>query len=391
MSTHAQLSPSSADRWMVCPGSVALNAGLADTSSAAADEGTAAHWLGEQILNGAEGATLVGTKAENGVTVTSDMLIEVLKYTSYVQDVVASTGGTLLVEQRLPIGHLTGEDGAHGTSDTVILAGHELIVVDLKFGMGVKVDAERNRQLRIYALGALEQYGLAFDFTRVRMVIHQPRLDHVSEWVDTVEELEAFAAEVRLAAQVVQDATDHHAEGTMAEYPRALVPSTKGCRWCKAKADCPALRDVVMDQFENIEPETATADQLGEAMGKTELIEGWIKAIRGKVESNLFAGIPVVGFKLVQGKRGNRAWADEAAAEELLKAQRVKHDLMYSYSLISPTTAEKLYKSKDIGPRQWPKVLALITQSDGKPSVAPEDDKRPALILDVAAQFDDLT
>jgi hypothetical protein len=379
MSTHAQLSPSSADRWMVCPGSVALNAGLPDTSSAAADEGTAAHWLGEQILNGADGTTLVGAKAENGVTVTADMLTDVLKYTSYVQDVVKATGGTLLVEQRLPIGHLTGEDGAHGTSDTVILAGHELIVIDLKFGQGVRVDAERNRQLRIYALGALEQYGLAFDFTQVRMVIHQPRLDHVSEWVDTGEELEAFADDVRAAAMNCGIPTP------------PLVPTTKGCRWCKAKADCPALRDVVMDQFENIEPETATADQLGEAMGKTELIEGWIKAIRGKVESNLFAGIPVVGFKLVQGKRGNRAWADEAEAEATLKAMRVKHDLMYSYKLISPTTADKLAKSKDIGPRQWPKVLALITQSDGKPSVAPEDDKRPALILDVAAQFDDLT
>lgn len=138
---HAELSPSSAERWMVCPGSVAASRGKPDSSSSFADEGTAAHYMAEQILRGADGTTLVGQCADNGVEMTADMLTEVLKYTSYVQDVVRATGGTLLVEQRLPIGFLTGEDDAHGTSDVVILAGSELIVIDLKFGMGVRVDA----------------------------------------------------------------------------------------------------------------------------------------------------------------------------------------------------------------------------------------------------------
>lgn len=142
MATHAKkFSPSAEKRWRTCPGSVALCEDLPDTSSSYADEGTAAHYMAEQILRGADGASLVGKKAENGVLMTAEMLLEVRKYTNYVQGVVEATGGTLLVEQRLPISDITGEDGAHGTADAVILAGDEIIVIDLKFGMGVKIDA----------------------------------------------------------------------------------------------------------------------------------------------------------------------------------------------------------------------------------------------------------
>lgn len=141
MTKHAKrFSPSAAERWMTCPGSVEACLGLPNDSSAYADEGTAAHYMGEQILRGVEGKSLVGKKAENGVEMTADMLLEVTKYVNYVQDVVKATGGTLLVEQRLPLVDITGED-AHGTSDVVILAGDEIIVIDLKYGMGVKVDA----------------------------------------------------------------------------------------------------------------------------------------------------------------------------------------------------------------------------------------------------------
>jgi hypothetical protein len=389
--SHAQLSPSSAVRWMVCPGSVELCKDLPDSSSSHADDGTAAHELGEKILLGTAGEGgkgMLGLKAENGVRVTSDMLTEVLKYTGYVQDIVAATGGTLMVEQRLPIGHLTGEQGAHGTSDTVILAGTELIVVDLKFGMGLRVDADFNPQLQIYALAALEEFGLAQDFETVRMVIHQPRLNHVSEWTQTVAEMAVFADEVARAAKAT-------------EFGAALVPSTKGCKWCRAKATCPALRQEVLDTFENVEPESATHDKLGWVMAKADLIEGWVKAIRAETERRLFAGIAVPGFKLVQGKRGNRAWSNPEEAEAALKAMKVKLLDMYDLELVSPTTISKrLVQWSDsegearepiLGPRQQKKVLGLITQKDGSPSVAPDSDKRPALALSAEADFSDIS
>jgi hypothetical protein len=378
---HAKLSPSSAVRWMACPGSVRLTKDLPDDSSAFADEGTDAHELAALCLEtNTDAKAYVGRVMEKGNAVTDEMALAVQDYVDYVRDVVAATGGELLIEQKLSINHITGETGAKGTSDVVILAAPELIIADLKFGRGVPVDAMDNPQLQIYALAALEEFSLVGDFDRVRMVIHQPRLGAVSEWTQTVEELNDFAIEVAEAAEIT----------TRENAP--LLPTTKGCKFCKAKATCPALRDEVLNTFEAIKPETATTDELGEAMGKADLVEAWLKAIRAETETKLLAGVPVAGFKLVQGKKGNRAWTNKEEAEALLKTMRVPHDQMYDYSVISPTTAEKLHKSEVIGPRQWPKVQALITQSEGRPSVAPESDKRPALVMSaVLSDFDDMT
>lgn len=378
---HATLSPSSAVRWMACPGSVRLTKDLPDDSSAFADEGTDAHELAALCLEtNTDAKAYLGRIMEKGNAVTDEMALAVQDYVNYVRDVVAATGGELLIEQKLSIAHITGEQGAKGTSDVVILAAPELIIADLKYGRGVPVDAMDNPQLQIYALAALEEFGLVGDFERVRMVIHQPRLGAVSEWTQTVQELNDFAIEVADAAcqTMTTDAPLH--------------PTTKGCKFCKAKATCPALRQEVLDTFESVKTEeisTARADWLAACMGKADLIEAWLKAVRAEVETRLLAGETVVGFKLVQGKKGNRAWSDKEAAEALLKTMRVPHDQMYDYSVISPTTAEKLHKSEVIGPRQWPKVQALITQSEGKPSVAPESDKRPALVM--SAVLDDFT
>jgi hypothetical protein len=114
--------------------------------------------------------------------------------------------------------------------------------------------------------------------------------------------------------------------------------------------------------------------------------------VRAEVERRLLAGTPVKGYKLVQGKRGNRMWESPEVAEATLKAMRIKHDMMYDYKLASPTSIEKLVKADEIGPRQWTKIQALITQSAGQPSVAPVSDKRPALVTSVdASEFDDVT
>lgn len=378
---HAKLSPSSAERWFGCPGSVALNEGAPDDSTQFAHDGTTMHHFAELCLtNGAMAAEYIGqTYSKDGLSTlfTADLAAAVQTYVDQINQLVESTGGNLLVEQKLPISDITGEADAHGTSDAVILCEDELIIADLKGGQGWAVDAKENKQLMIYALAAYNCYSLVQDFSRVRLVISQPRLKAYSEWSLPVEELLAFGKEVNMAAETTR----------MPDAP--LHPSTKACKFCKAKATCPALAREAMNDFDVVKPEDASASHLSQVMAKAEMFEGWIKAIRAEVERRLLDGHTIPGYKLVQGKMGNRKWADAAEAEAVLKAMKLTVDEMYDLSLISPTTAEKLAGSGAIGPRQWKKVIPLITRAEGTPSVAPESDKRPALA--VAATADDFS
>lgn len=414
---HATLSPSAAERWMSCPGSVVLSDGIADKSSEFADEGTAAHYLAAQCLehrnnakdylwyeiqlckNEFNGEHFERFKSDgefvgevlNSFIVDHDMAEFVQAYV----DRTRAIGGELFVEQRLSISHLTNESDAYGTSDAVIVTEDgELVIRDLKYGRGVKVDATENKQLMIYALAALAEYELLYDIQTVRLCIDQPRLGHVSEWTLPVEQLRAFEEEVQKAAAMVDMAWKFgKAEDKIDIY---LKPSEDACTWCRAKADCPALRRHVLatvsddfvdesqpiaEQLEGISERTMDNELLGKLLKAVPLIEDFCKAIRAKAEGELFAGRAVPGWKLVKGRRGARSWANNDEAEQVLKSMRLKVKEMYDLKLISPTTAEKLAKAGTIGPRQWPKLQDFITQPEGKPSVAPESDKRPALVI----------
>lgn len=390
---HAKLSPSGAHRWMTCPGSVVLEAAYPDKGSVYADEGTAAHTLAAWCLtDGLPAEEYIGEVihvGERQFKVDKTMAGHVANYVKLVKGL--AEGGTLLVERQVPIGHLTGEDGATGTSDAVIIKATErnLSVVDLKYGMGVQVDAKDNQQLQMYALGAYEAYGLLADFDTVSMYIHMPRLNYVGEFHVSVADLKAFGEEVRFAARQVELAQTLDGVDTM------LNPGEKQCRFCKAKATCPAL---LAEVTEVVGGKPATAEDFAEfmpvnndvevgdnylsmAMDKVELVENWCKAIRAEVERRLLQGTQVPGYKLVEGKQGNRAWVDQDKVEEAMKAMRIKADDMYDKKLISPTTAEKLLKTD---PKKWDKLKELITRASGKPSVAPATDKRPALAVHTA-------
>jgi hypothetical protein len=480
MVDHAKLSPSGAKRWMTCAGSLAMEAGIEDKGSEFADEGTAAHFLASECLEGEHDAKFfLGQSIYVGLTETAwcdpgpgidgriftagaDMCREVQKYIDAVRE--AAQGGELHVEQRLPIfGGVIPDQ--FGTSDVVIVFPKKLKIRDLKYGRGVQVSAEENEQGMLYALGALDEFDLLGDIEEVEITIDQPRLNHVDSWVCSVEHLRAFEQRAIAAGKLALAI----AEGATPNVGAYLAPGPDQCRWCKAKATCPALRDQVLatvagdfevltddlhdshgdlvDQFpkpvvdnlialgkgeiavsiidaekiiaaahgvapgkvdfaeshegshhagyfivkkptlrpmlENPEARLTSAsdEQLGLLGEAIDLVEGWAKAVRAELERRMLAGGEVPGFKLVKGREGIRKFADAAEAEAMMKSMRLKQDVMYDWTLISPTTAEKLYADGIIGKKQWPKLQALITRSEAGLSVAPAADKRPAVAI----------
>jgi hypothetical protein len=394
MAAHARLSPSGAHRWIACPGSLALEAKFPDDSSAYAAEGTLAHDLAGQCLEDKISPdTFVGRRFEvDGFVFTVDqtMADHVADYISLVNEY--AEGGVLLIERRVDFSPVIGVEDSFGTADALIIKGETLTVIDLKYGMGVAVSAENNPQLMLYALGALNDYGDLADFTEVCVVIHQPRLNTVSEYWIKVEDLEAFGEEAKAAAAVGLDAIELH--NTIDDWDdKYLEAGEKQCRFCKAKGTCPALRA----EIDNVVGDVATvddmksfltsveADALGTAMDKVDLVEQWCKGVRAETERRLIANMQVPGYKLVEGRKGNRQWADEDQAEALFKSFRFRQEEMYNFKLISPTQAEKMLKDN---PRRWTKLEKLITRPDGKLSVAKATDRRPEkAIADVAGEL----
>lgn len=404
---HAEFSPSGAHRWIPCPGSVFLSRGIPDKGSKYADEGSAAHFLASTALTGGNDAIdylgrgiCVWEKGEfwmtddpnqcvpkeaNYFTVDREMADNVQ---SYIDLVRGESYDQVLIEQKFPIGHITGEDDAKGTADAVLIKGSKLTVIDLKYGMGVKVDAFESYQLGMYAAGAIEDLALIYAFDEIELVICQPRIGHVDRWTTTPEWIADLCKKAREAAD------KSRAQTSPSGY---YWPGVKQCKFCKAKGICTALTKDVMatvaEDFVDLEAPIApvieaalerTVDNnlLGNLLGAVDLIEDWCNGIRARAESELLNGREVPGFKLVQGKKGNRAWADASEVEALMKKMRIKQDVMYDFKLISPTSAEKAFKAENIGPRQWPQLQALITQAEGKPTVVPATDKRAAIVVD---------
>jgi len=448
---HAVFSASSAHRWMRCAGAIAMEQGMPDRSSGFAEEGTAAHEVCARALQtGCDAQTYLGwfvsikqgkvmsfgaaietDNTEKVYEVTQDMVDHVQTYLDLVRGLCQIEGAMLFVEQRVQFGHVIDIEGQFGTSDATIVVPGEIIVVDFKYGMGVEVNAQENEQLMLYALGALEKYKFIHGVQKVRMIICQPRINHLSEWSCSVDDLEVFGLNAKEAARVANNVLILKATEWKGEVREGVLSAgEKQCRFCKAKAVCPALaaraftsicddfedETVVRNVAETVEKginqvKDMSAQRLATAMGVAPLVELWIKAVREAVYKSLMEGKPVEGFKLVRGKQGNRKWADEKAAQpwlyHALGAKSYKEP-----ELISPTEADKLIKKAAKTP-QWkatekqlkqqeliPEDTTLrdiimvdnVTRSPGSLSVAPESDERPAESpsSEIEAMFDNL-
>ncbi len=370
---HAALSPSGAHRWMACIGSHAL-----------------------------EHADRSFVERKFSMEVTEEMAEGVQTYLDNLRayfDDLTGREGHLRVEESVPVGHITGEEGATGSADAIVIFDDEIQVHDLKFGRGVEVSAEGNEQMMLYALGVWKKlaHPNMAAVNRIRLVIHQPRIKTApDEWEISVSELLAFAEKANERALLALHAKKY-ADNWIGKDNSYLTPGEKQCKFCNAKATCPALAKFVSEEIDAdfevlrgdyvdsaeaarqlLDTTTPNNTALSSKMAAIDLIENWCRAVRAKVEAELLAGREVPDWKLVQGRKGNRAWTDADRAEATLKAMRLKKEEMYDFKLISPTSAEKLLGDT---PKRWKRVAPLIGQTEGKPSVAPATDKRPALVI----------
>lgn len=377
-------------------------------------------------------------------------------YVNYVRDLVEQTGGQLLVEKRVPIDFITGEgkwvdlfgndveagtpdavwEPAGGTADAIILTPDELIVIDAKFGFGkitayevVKPESrnvitgeidppvlEANTQLAMYGAGARHKYDPEGKVKRVRLIVVQPPLNHLSEFAMPVERLDAQMEVLRQAANATRDNP-------------VYAPDADRCHFCKAAPTCAAREELVLTtalegisdvndvaQLQNATLRVVQGNRLGTIFTLVPLIKSWCVEQEQKVYEALVAGDPVVrpdgiGHKLVAGKQSSREWKDEALVEKVMtETFRLSADVIYNKSLITPTQAEakakvrKPRKSKKsdvpaaqppeaaIGPTQWGRLQELIAeQHAGKPVIALETDPRPAVAAAFAGFEDEST
>lgn len=364
---HALLSPSSAHRWLVCPGSVVLTKDLPEQQSAYAEEGSRAHELAADAL-------------QRYTTITDEQL---LLYVNFVRDIARGRDKTLIVEHQVDLESITGEAGAKGTADAIVFGGGVLHVIDLKWGRGVQVESEGNPQLAIYALGALDSFGWMESFEKVRMTIVQPRLSaHPITWELTVDELEAMREKFRDAAALARDMVD----GIRAV---EVTPSEKGCKFCRARGSCKAFAKVALEAagvecpFEAVEPESplmTDADKV-RLLKALPVVEAWVSQFSKSVLEEALSGKKFEGFKLVSGRAGARSWVDDDEAAKMLAGMKLTQAERYVKKLISPTQAEKLFKAGKLSARQWERAKAQIVQPKGSPKLVPVEDKREELVI----------
>ena len=383
---HALLSPSSAARWMRCPASVVVTRDMPEDSSPYAIEGTCAHRLAELLLNGADGFPADEAAKVIAAGVDPDSLVEPVRV--YV-DYVRSLGSEIVTEVSLDISLITKEPEARGTSDAVVFSEGVLHVCDLKFGKGEPVSADGNPQLAIYAGAALAAFDFLGEIREVCMHIVQPRLNSISVWRVSVDELMAFLADVtRAGAQCLRLLDENRDPDTVpAEF---FQPCAKACRFCRHRGKCAALAKYALSVagLELPAPLKASLDvqQLAYILDRIGLIKSWMGEVEAAAHAALMEGREVPGYKLVEGRAGSRKWTDESKAEKLLKAWKVPADFRYVKSLISPTQAEKLLKLKTLTDEQWTELCGYVSREPGKPTVVPASDKRPAISCRPAAE-----
>lgn len=436
---HSTLSPSGRHRWGACPGSVRLEAQFPEQAGGpAALDGTRTHAILEYCVksNMIGPLHLIGTEFEyehecriDKFRVDQDRAGRVNQAIEYIRARAAEQGTTPIAEQRVYPDGLVDRADMHGTVDVQIPGKQVYEIIDYKDGMGV-VSAENNPQLKQYGIGVLaglpaEEYPKKFRLTVIQPKLATKGMPIISSWDISTKDLLADAEAAKAQAAATED-------------PNApLVPGESQCKFCRAKGACPALAAKSMQevglmfspvnptpdprlaiteaelvssdtwplevvdfvtaepafQAANQEPTTMSDAQLRQILEAAPLVKQMLAGVEAEVERRLMAGIPVPGFKLVNG-RGTRKWAlpEDEIVKKLVGMGIPKADC-YEKKLISPAQAEKMVFEKKGEPTKLSDAqikrlnTEYVTTMAGKPTVASEDDPRQAVITDASPMF----
>lgn len=368
---HAILSASSAERWLNCPPSARIEEELPDTTSVYAEEGTLAHTIGElqlrlklgQITKRKYNSEL--KKLKQHELYYEGMPEEVEMYSEFVMEQFKAyqekdPQAELYIEQRLDYSRIAPE--GFGTGDAVILSNDTVHIIDLKFGKGVLVDPHENSQLKLYALGALEEFGFLHDIDTVRVSIAQVRLNSITTFETDIYKLQTWGA------QVVKPIA------TLAFDGKGEFKAGDWCTFCKFRNKCKKRTNTMLEVYKAKSDAELSPQEIAELLPQLDEIKKWATGIQESALAEILEGGTIPGWKAVEG-RSNRTIQDELGLARVLLVDYSAEEIYRPQALKTITDLEKLAGKKYFAEVSDP----FISKPPGKPTLAPESDKRPAI------------
>jgi hypothetical protein len=375
---HALLAASAANRWLNCTPSAKLeDAEGPRESSIYAEEGTLAHELGElyirhDVLETVDDQVFSDRFDEimNNQLFSEEMLDVVPIYVDYCTEqfnaAKANDAQSIMdVEQKLDLTEYVPE--SFGTADCVVIGGNLIEVIDYKHGKGVPVYAEWNKQLMLYGLGALRKYDMLFDIEEVRLTIVQPRINNISSWQISVKELIDWAETELAPAAKLAFAGDGE------------LKAGEWCKFCAVKNRCRTLyqKNMELAKYDFQKPALLNDEEIADILKKTPALIEWANSIQEYAQDKAInQGKVWPGFKLVEGI-SRRKWLDEDAVAEAIftNIPEASEDQVYDMKLKTITQIEKIFGKKVVAEQ----LSDVIVKPQGKPTLVPVSDKRPAL------------
>ena len=374
MMGHALLGASSAHRWLACTRSARLEEQAPDTTSPAAEEGTLAHALAEAKVRSYYYPADLSKRKLSGLVkkMKADPLWQdemdgyTDEYLDYIKEAALAFNQAPYVMLEKKVDYSTYAPEGFGTADCILIGGGTLHIIDFKYGKSPKgmVSAVDNPQLSLYALGAYVALRILYPIKDIKMSIVQPRLDNISEWGRSLDDLLDWAGYVKERAALAWDGKGEFA------------PGEDTCHYCRIRAQCRAWSDYNVKQAFDIGelPPLITPAEAGERLTALEGLVQYQKDLQAWALSECLAGNTVPGWKAVEG-RSVREWTDMEAAFKTLKENDIDEAMLYEKKPLTLAQVEKV-----VGKKEFAEIAGgYVMKPPGKPTLVKETDKREAI------------